>query len=312
MLTATELQQWVGHVAQDPYGEPLGTITELMSDRESGAPEWLVVSDGDSSRGTLVPLEGAVPTGQRIRVVPTAAAVRSGPQVALGEELDIESKRRAAEHYGLNVDTEASPSGLLRPRAHAHAEFEVEPQAGAPPSAPSPTQRRQIVEGLRAAHAMEQASLKLLAAMRWRMEDEELVHDVAFHHKATNRHAERLRERLDELDEPRGRPYDWAGNTLAYVQAQLGRFRTQPDPGDVRAAHAFEEREIEAYERLERLALEAGDERTAAVCRSNLADEVAMRSTLEQSRLWADPGPRRDQPSPFAAPPELAEMAPES
>jgi ferritin-like metal-binding protein YciE len=120
--------------------------------------------------------------------------------------------------------------------------------------------------------------------MRRRMQDEELVHDIALHHRATNRHAERLRVRLDELDAPRMVPLDWTAKLLAYAQAQLGRFRSRPAPADLKQAHAFEQGESAAYERLERLAREAGDERTAALARSLRADEVAMVMTIERSR----------------------------
>jgi ferritin-like metal-binding protein YciE len=314
VLTIQAVTGWIGRIAQDPYGEPIGRILGAMHDRETGMPEWLVVaSDGGSeTEGALVPVGGAAVTGKRIRVVATADAVAQAPRVTLGDALDLEGKRAAAAHYGLVLDTSASGTGQLRRPEAADPGTAAEPVARAPWSAASPQQRAEIVNGLRAAHAMEQASLKLLAAMRWRAEDEELVHDLAFHHKETNDHAERLRVRLDELDESRGRPFDWTAKLAAYVQAQRGRLRSQPDPDDLRAAHAFEQAEIAAYDRLERLAREAGDERTAAVCAANRADEVAMRTTIERSRLWADPGARRDEPSPFAAPEELAEVSPQA
>jgi ferritin-like metal-binding protein YciE len=314
VLTIQEVTGWIGRIAQDPYGEPVGRIVGAMHDRETGMPEWLVVaSDGGSeTEGSLVPAGGAAVTGKRIRIVATADAVAQAPRLTLGDELDLEGKRAVAAHYGLVLDTGASGTGQLRRPDARDPGTAAEPAAPAPWSAASPQQRAEIVDGLRAAHAMEQASLKLLAAMRWRAEDEELVHDLTFHHKETNDHAERLRARLDELDERRGRPFDWVAKLVAYAQAQRGRLRAQPDPQDLRAAHAFEQTEIGAYDRLERLAREAGDARTAALCVANRADEVAMQMTIERSRLWADPGARRDEPSPFAAPEELAQISPQA
>jgi ferritin-like metal-binding protein YciE len=313
MLTARAVAEWAGRTVQDPYGETLGQIVGAMFDRATGAPEWLIVAAGGSDgSGALVPVAGACPTGKRIRVVATAERVRSAPQAKHGEDLDVERKRRAAEHYGLKLDTAASPTGQLRRREAMQAPAVAEPAAPAPLARASPEQRRRVVEGLRAAHAIEQASLKLLAAMRWRLEDQALVHAVALHHKETNRHAERVRERLYELEETRMRPFDWAGKTLAYLKAQAGRRRTHPDPHDLRDAHAFEQREISAYEELERLALGAGDERTAKLCRDIRADELAMAIAIERSRLWAQPGPKQGKPSPFSAPEELAEIAPKS
>jgi len=265
MLTVEDIRAWTGHTAQDPYGETLGTIAGTMHDVATGTPEWLVLApDGDASEGVLVPAGGALPTGRRIRVTPPGDVVRSAPRVRVGDEIDIEQKRAAAAHYGLVVDPSTSPTGQLRAPGAAGRSTIAEPTSGDPPAGP-PERRATVVEALRAAHAMEQASLKLLAAMRRRMEDEELIHDVALHHKATNRHAERIRERLDELGAPRARPLDWLAKGTAHARAQLGRGRTHPDPGDLSAAHAFEQGEIAAYERLERAAREAGDERTAAL-----------------------------------------------
>lgn len=294
MLTAEDVRAWSGRTAQDPYGEALGRIAGSMHDEQTGSPEWLVLlaDEADEAEGVLVPVGGALATGRRIRVVPTAEAVRAAPRVRVGESLDVEAKRRAAAHYGLALDRDASATGQLREPEALDPSAVAEPPAATPPAGTA-ERRAAVVQALRAAHAMEQASLKLLAAMRWRMRDEELVHDVALHHKATNRHAERLRVRLDELDAPRLRPLEWAAKLGAYAQAQLGRLRRDPDPADLRAAHAFEQGEAAAYERLERLAREAGDERTAALARALRADEVAMAMTIERSRLWIDPGARR-------------------
>jgi hypothetical protein len=171
VLTAEDLRDWIGRTAQDPYGEPLGAIVGSMHDVATGSPEWLVVApDGDEAEGVLVPLGGALATGRRIRVVPTAEAVRAAPRIRVGDELSAEAKRAAAAHYGLALDREASASGQLRAPAALRPGTVAEP-ADAPPPAGTPQQRAAVVQALRAAHAMEQASLKLLAAMRWRAHD---------------------------------------------------------------------------------------------------------------------------------------------
>jgi len=286
VLTVEDVRAWTGRVAQDPYGVALGPIAGALHDEQTGSPEWLVLASGDSeSEGVLVPVGGALPTGRRIRVVPTADVVRAGPRVHVGEDIDLAAKRRAAAHYGLALDDDASGSGQLRDADALTAKTVAEPAKARPPAG-SPQQRAAIVQALRAAHAMEQASLRMLAAMRWRIRDEELVHDVALHHRETRGHAERLRERLAELDAGRGRPLELAARSIASVQAQLGRLRRHPDPSDLRHAHAFEQREAAAYARLDRLARHAGDERTATLARGIRADELAMVMTIEQSRLW--------------------------
>jgi ferritin-like metal-binding protein YciE len=319
------MQLWIGHLARDPFGKPLGTIVELLSDRESGVPEWLVVSSAGDSRGRLVPVAGAEATGAQIRVVALSELVERAPEATVGAGLDGGLERRAAAHYGMTLDTDVSSTGLLRPAhehdgqppPHAAAGAAAGPLAGtgAAPADVRPLaarDRERIAEALQAAHGLEQLSLKRLAAMRWRVEDEELVHDLALHHKQTNRHAERVRERLQELGANRARPLEWLAKTLAYARAQAGRRHAQPDPHDLRAALELEQRELGAYEHLEGLARTAHDVRTAALARSIAADELAMKMTLEAHRLRADPAVPEGRPSPFAAPAELAEQAPRS
>jgi ferritin-like metal-binding protein YciE len=289
MLTVEEVGTWTGRVAQDPFGEPLGRIADTLRDELSGAPAWLVVVPGDpaspapparaASEGVLVPAAGALASGRRVRVVPTADVVRGAPRVRVGETADAEVERRAADHYRPVLGRATADGGAPR-----HATV-VEPP-GAQPRAGTAQERAAIVQALRAAHALEQASLRLLAALRWRLSDEELVHDVALHHKQTNRHAERVRERLDELGGSRLRPLDWLAKLAAYAQAQVGRLPFRSELADVREAHAFEQAEAEAYGRLARLARGHGDERTAALADAIRADEVAMALTLEHSRLW--------------------------
>jgi ferritin-like metal-binding protein YciE len=304
LITTAAAQAWLGRPAMDPYGEPVGTVAEIRSDSTTGVPEWLALSGAADGTAHIVPIAGAVESGRQIRVVPTAEQIRVAPLVELGADTDVEAERVAAEHYGLHLDKAFSSTGLLRASEPVTATIPGEPR--------SSTRRKELIDGLRAAHAMEQASLRLLAAMRWRDRDEELVHDLALHHKATNDHAEAVRVRLDELEASRARPLDWLAKATAYFEAQRGRLRSAPDAFDIAEAYAFERREVDAYGALADRATALGDERTAALCETIRADEVAMAITLRNHRLHADPGARRGEQSPFAAPAELVEAAPRS
>lgn len=295
---------WIGLRAQDPYGEALPTITEILRDRDSGAPEWLLLAEPGEREGLIVPLQGAVPTGHRIRVVAPAARIRSAGTLALGSDLEAERKRRLAEHYGLILDTRVSASGVLRAREPARAHACGEDGAGqrvlAEPA------RGQVVALLRQAHAMEQASLELLAAMRRRSREEELLHDLAFHQRATGEHARAVRGRLDELQAPRARPLAWIARFPARLAARRGRRRAVPESRDIAAALEFERGELFFYERLAARSGELGDERTAALARTIGADEEAMIYTLRGHRRQADPGARRRRESPLAPADELS------
>lgn len=311
ILSDADLQLWLGHAAQDPYGEPLGTIAAILRD-DSGAPAWLLLMREGDSEGSVAPLADATPTGNQLRVAATAQLVAGAPRMAPASAMDTERQQRAMAHYGLDAAgkgaSDSQPAGGQRGAAARGGDDRAIGATGAIDS----QQRGQIVARLRAAHAMEQASLKLLAAMRRRVRDEELVHDFALHHKQTNAHAERVRERLDEMEAAGARPLDWLAKTAAYVKAQRGRLRSEPEPHDVRSAYEFERREIAAYDGLERLTAQAADEATRAMARAIRADEIAMAATLRASRLWAGPGARRGRPSPVDAPRELDEQAPRS
>jgi ferritin-like metal-binding protein YciE len=238
--------------------------------------------------------------------------VRDAPRLALGEELALQGKREAAQHYGLRLEMRDSASGRLTDPDEGGRDGAADGATATEQRALSDSERQALVVRIAAAHAMEQVSLKLLAAMRSRVRDEELVHDVALHQRATRKHAEALRRRLEALGPPRGRPLDWAAKVAGFVQAQAGRLRSTPEPHDLRAALEFERREIAAYREIERVAADAGDELTSATARANRMDEEAMARTLENSRLWRDPGLSRGEDSPFEAPPELQEIAPRS
>ena len=307
LLTTADLRDWIGRAAMDPYGAPLGEVAGVLTDIDSGAPEWLVLTDPGADEGRVVPLAGAVPTGRQIRVVPTAERVEGAPETRVGEDLDETTKQRAATHYGLRLDRDSSASGLLRDPPASENDGD-----GAVSHGLSKDARRELVDGLRAAHAMEQASLKLLNAMRWRGRDAELVHDIALHHKATNDHAEQIRLRLDELEASRALPLRLDREDGRLPRGPARPFCKVPEPADVEEAIRFEQAEAKAYRALRRLAEEAGDEATAKLCRANLADEEAMVMTLRKFRLRSDPGFRRGGESPFETPPELAEQAPES
>ena len=304
LLTAADMREWVGRRAMDPYGEPLGEILAVLVDIDSGAPEWLLLGNPGAEEGRLAPVTGAVPTGRQIRVVATAELLGGAPVLRVGQDLDLQTKSRAASLYGLALDHESSSTGIV---SHPSANSD-HPD----PSAPGPGAPSELLDGLRAAHAMEQASLKLLEAMRSRARDEELVHDLVLHRRATDDHAERIRVRLDELEASRARPLDWLAKIGADLQAQRGRLRGVPEPVDLAEAIRFEEAEAEAYRGLLDLARRAGDAETAKLCEQNLADELAMAMTLRNFRLRSDPGFRTRHESPFRTPPALAEHAPES
>ncbi len=126
------------------------------------------------------------------------------------------------------------------------------------------------------AHAMESNVLKMLDSMIETTDDAQIVRQLEQHRKQTERHQERLRERLDALG--RGTSTRKETQTLAGALLKGVTDRVRGDKAGKNARDGFitEHMEIAAYELLERLALRAGDEKTARVAQQNRRDEEAM------------------------------------
>jgi ferritin-like metal-binding protein YciE len=285
LLTAADVRDWIGRPAMDPYGEPLGEVAAIFVDGRSGIPHWLLLADPSAREGRLAPLRGALRSGRHIRVVPTAEQVRGAPAARVGEEVDEQTLARAAAHYGLRAGG-ADRDGPARGEAGGAVPGGAGTGAGAggERAGPSGAQRRELVQGLRAAHAMEQASLALLAAMRRRASDAELAHDLLLHGKATDQHAERVRLRLEELGGKRVRALELIARIGARMFAQLGRLNKGSEAVDLQTACRFEQSEADAYAGLGDLAQRSGDLPTAGLCEANRADELAMVLTLQNHR----------------------------
>jgi ferritin-like metal-binding protein YciE len=316
METMTEALRWVGREAQDPWDTQLGTIVAVVPDEHGGAPEWLVVAErvpgasagggapssaavaaasaagGGAADGALVPIRGAEPTGARIRVTASAALVDGAPWLRAGAGLAPAERVAARARYGIG------PGGAATVELVAPAETD-------------PSRRRALVDALRTLHAGTQGELRELAAMRWRARDEELVHDLALHHKEVNRHAAAIRTRLEQLGARPSWRRDAIARTAAYLAAQPPRLLRHPEARDALALLDGERRQAQAWEEVERLAREAGDTGTAALADAIAADERAMVARLAANwERWTRVGPHAVGASPFAPPAALDEQAP--
>jgi PRC-barrel domain len=92
---------WSGLTALDSDDQPLGRITDIYLDHDTGQPEWALVATPQRRR-TFVPLAGAARKGDRVTVAVPEAAVRDAPTIRPGREL---SDNDAAKLYGHYVGT---------------------------------------------------------------------------------------------------------------------------------------------------------------------------------------------------------------
>lgn len=126
------------------------------------------------------------------------------------------------------------------------------------------------------AHAMESNVLQMLDSMISTTDDPQIRRQLEQHRKQTERHEERLRQRLDAMGRGTSIRKEAQTLTTALMKGVTDRVRGDKPGKNARDGFVTEHMEIAAYELLERLAERAGDAKTAQVARQNRRDEEAM------------------------------------
>ncbi len=122
MPETTEAYDFRGRTVVDSQGEKVGKIDELYFDDQGGQPEWALVNTGlFGTKKTFVPIKGASPTGEDLRVAVTKAQVKEAPSIDADEELSEAEERRLFEHYGVPYTTEGSTTAQAPPQGGGQA-----------------------------------------------------------------------------------------------------------------------------------------------------------------------------------------------
>src|SRR5687767_5013134 len=109
----SEVSSWRGRTMCDSDGEKIGTIDEIYLDAETGRPEWALTSTGLlGTKSKFVPLTGASPAGEEVRVPYGKDQVNDAPGVDPDGELSQEEEGALYRHYGLEYSESRSGSGL--------------------------------------------------------------------------------------------------------------------------------------------------------------------------------------------------------
>ena len=140
----------------------------------------------------------------------------------------------------------------------------------------------QLTKHIDEAIAMEQDVLRMLDAMIETTEDEEIKEELREHKLQTERHSDRLRQRLEAHGAEPSTVRQAGGILGALMKGVLDGARTEKAGRNARDGYATEHMEIASYELLERIAQRAGDEQTAEVARQNRSEEEEMARKLEQ------------------------------
>ncbi|MGE5635474.1 MAG: PRC-barrel domain-containing protein [Nocardioidaceae bacterium] len=80
MTEMTHAYDWRGRTVIGADGSKIGTIDELYTDSDTGAPEWATVSTGlFGTKMSFIPLQGAAPDGESVRVQVSKDQVKDAP-----------------------------------------------------------------------------------------------------------------------------------------------------------------------------------------------------------------------------------------
>jgi ferritin-like metal-binding protein YciE len=167
-------------------------------------------------------------------------------------------------------------------RGREFGRFALEPVSDArgAPMAESKLEDR-LTKHIDEAYAMEQNVLRMLDAMIETTEDEEIVSELRGHKLETERHADRLRQRLEAHGASPSMVREATGIMAALMKSVVDMVRQEKVGRNARDGYATEHLEIASYQLLERIAERAGDTETADVARQNRADEETFAKKIE-------------------------------
>lgn len=143
--------------------------------------------------------------------------------------------------------------------------------------------RKMMVAGLKNAHGLEQQALEMLKRNAERLEHyPALKQRIAQHLDETERQQERVGKALEDLGESPSTLKDTAMGLAENVQMMMHSTGSDEVLKNSYTGYAFEHFEMASYRALEVMARSAGDPKVEELARTNLREEEAMASWLEQ------------------------------
>lgn len=136
--------------------------------------------------------------------------------------------------------------------------------------------QRKLIDYIEDAHAMETNVLQMLDSMIATTTDAQIKRDLERHRQQTERHEQRLRQRLEKLGTDVSARKEAQSVVGSLMKGLTDQVRGDKAGKNARDGFVTEHMEIAAYELLERLADRAGDTQTARVAQQNRRDEEMM------------------------------------
>jgi PRC-barrel domain protein len=101
-----EIEQWEGHTVVDRDGKKIGTVEDVYLAAGTSEAVFAYVKTGMLGRGhSLVPLAGAILSGDRLRVAHQQDQVKGAPPFEPGATLDSGLEHDLARHYDIDLTT---------------------------------------------------------------------------------------------------------------------------------------------------------------------------------------------------------------
>ena len=109
MTTMTDAYTWRGRELLGSDGGKIGDIKEIYEDTRTGKPEWGLITSGlFGTRSHFVPLAGAQPDGEAVRVGVTKDQVKAAPSISGDGQLSEDDERQLFKHYDVPYTDEGS------------------------------------------------------------------------------------------------------------------------------------------------------------------------------------------------------------
>ena len=113
MSAFTDVAAWRGRTVVDRDGAKIGKLEEIYLDQETNNPEWALVNTGLlGTKSSFVPLKGAAPAGEEVRVAYAKDQVKDAPGIDPDGELSQQEEAELYRHYDLDYSEARSDSGL--------------------------------------------------------------------------------------------------------------------------------------------------------------------------------------------------------
>jgi uncharacterized protein (TIGR02271 family) len=116
----THAYDWSGRTVIGSDGEKIGKIEDLYLDHQSDRPEWASVHTGlFGTKRSFVPLAGATPQGEDVRVPVFKDQVKSAPGIEPEGELSEQEEIALFEHYGMRYTEQGTVTATGDPGSGA-------------------------------------------------------------------------------------------------------------------------------------------------------------------------------------------------